>query len=169
MIDLSKIEKFKDLSERQKRFCLEYISATTGKDAAIKAGYSEKSASKQASTLLNDIKIVGIIEQIRQATWNEESLSLAEAKAILARKARADIGKVIDNFGNIDPVLIKKNSAMLSQYDIEHTEDGTNRKVKLPDPIQAIKLAAQLEHWTDKKDVNEHQLGGVKIIMEIPK
>lgn len=49
-----KTEKQKSrLTSQQEQFCLEYIATRNGTDAAIKAGYSPKTARQQASRLLS--------------------------------------------------------------------------------------------------------------------
>ena len=46
------------LTERQKRFVMEYLrNGGNGQEAAIAAGYSKRSAASQASRMLNDAKV----------------------------------------------------------------------------------------------------------------
>ncbi len=54
----------KDLiSYKQKIFCLEYLLDFNGTQAAIRAGYSEKSARQQAADLLTKPNILNFIEE----------------------------------------------------------------------------------------------------------
>lgn len=61
-----------ELTERQKRFVLEYLSnGGNGTEAAVAAGYSRKSAAAQASRLLNDAKVIAFRQaQARQIYKN---------------------------------------------------------------------------------------------------
>lgn len=56
----------KDLTEMQEKFCQEYVETRNGRVSAINAGYSEKSASVQASKLMTQDKIKKRIATIRQ-------------------------------------------------------------------------------------------------------
>ena len=55
---MTKSTKTKPLSARRLRFCQNYISADTDKEAAIAAGYSEKSAHVAAARLLKDDNVL---------------------------------------------------------------------------------------------------------------
>ena len=46
-----------DLSDKQLRFVMEYLTDSNGKQAAIRAGYSPKTAEVQASRLLSNAKV----------------------------------------------------------------------------------------------------------------
>ena len=50
-------EKDKPLTNKQRRFCEEYVIDWNGTRAAIAAGYSEKSAREQASQNLTKLNI----------------------------------------------------------------------------------------------------------------
>lgn len=65
-------KKEPELNERQKRFVLEYLrNGGNGTEAAISAGYSERSAAVQASRMLNDDKILAYKRaQARQIYYN---------------------------------------------------------------------------------------------------
>lgn len=55
---MSKAELERALTDRQKRFVLEYMrNGFNGTEAAIAAGYAERSAHVQASRMLNDDKV----------------------------------------------------------------------------------------------------------------
>jgi len=55
-----------DLSEKQKRFCEEYTVDFNGLQAAIRAGYSEKTANQQASRLLTKVNIQQYIKGLQE-------------------------------------------------------------------------------------------------------
>ena len=78
------------LNQRQKKFAHEYWISGNGTQAAIKAGYSEKSAHTQANILLKNIKIQ---EKIKE--YEEESRTLLQQQfardAIEARKIMFNI------------------------------------------------------------------------------
>ena len=53
------------LNEKQERFCKEYVIDLNGKQAAIRAGYSEKTAEVQASQLLTILKVQERIKELQ--------------------------------------------------------------------------------------------------------
>lgn len=67
----------KDLSPKQERFCEEYIKDLHGTNAAIRAGYSESSATQQASRLLTKENVHARIVELK-AQRSKETLVDAE-------------------------------------------------------------------------------------------
>ena len=53
------------LNEKQKQFCEEYIIDLNGTQAAIRAGYSKKTANEQAAQLLAKLSIQEYIQKIK--------------------------------------------------------------------------------------------------------
>lgn len=55
-----------DLSPKQIKFCREYVlNGENGRQAYIKAGYSEKTADQGAAQLLRNIKVADYLEQLK--------------------------------------------------------------------------------------------------------
>jgi phage terminase small subunit len=75
-----------------------FICKLNGYAAAVKAGYSERSAYSIASENLRKPNIAKAI----QARMAEVHLSSDEALAILSNHARGDIGQFVDEYGGID-------------------------------------------------------------------
>lgn len=166
MIDFDKIETWQSLNDRQKKFVLAYLKSRNGADSARSAGYAEKNAAKTASMLLKDENIRKTLTALQNALWEDEALSLAEARAILARKARANIADVLDAYGNVSARLVKENPHAVSSYSITEGEDGTSYNVRAADQIKAIELAMKLDGHLDKKEDKTVAVGGLKIVME---
>lgn len=53
------------LQEKQLRFCQEYLVDLNGKQAAIRAGYSPKTAESQASRLLSKEQVASRVRELR--------------------------------------------------------------------------------------------------------
>lgn len=166
MINWNEVEGWKNLNERRKEFVLAYINSKNGAESARKAGYAEKNAAKTASMLLKDESIRKVINNVQTALWNAEALSLPEAKAILARKARANIADVLDEYGNVSARLVKENPHAVASYSITESDEGTSYNVRAADQIKAIELAMKLDGHLDKKQETAVNVGGLKIVME---
>jgi|SRR5580692_4980177 len=77
------------LTSKQSRFVAEYLIDLNGKQAAIRAGYSAKTAEVQASQLLRIAKIqVALSAAIRARSWNTE----VTADRVVAELAKIGFG-----------------------------------------------------------------------------
>ena len=65
------------LNEKQQRFADEYLIDLNATRAAMRAGYSEKTASAQASRLLKDVKVSAYIRE-KMADKNEDTIASAD-------------------------------------------------------------------------------------------
>lgn len=70
------MEVLNDLNEKQVLFCLEYLKDFNGTQAAIRAGYSEKSAYSQAHDLLIKPEIKQYIEDSSRAIFNSSGINV---------------------------------------------------------------------------------------------
>lgn len=68
------------LTAKQKRFADEYLIDTNGKQAAIRAGYSEKTANEQASRLLTNVNVKSYIDERMKEI---EAENIADAKEVM--------------------------------------------------------------------------------------
>lgn len=60
-----------ELTNKQKRFCEEYLIDLNGTQAAIRAGYSAATANEQASRLLANVKVKNKIDELMEAKSEE--------------------------------------------------------------------------------------------------
>lgn len=68
------------MTEKQKRFCLEYLIDANATQAAIRAGYSKKTAYSQGERLLKNVEIQNYIqEQMKEL----ESNTIASAEEVI--------------------------------------------------------------------------------------
>lgn len=74
-------------NKKHERFCTEYIKDTNGKQAAIRAGYAERSAEMQASRLLRKDKVKQRVAELREAYFNENIMTAQQVEYELTRIA----------------------------------------------------------------------------------
>lgn len=79
------------LTEKQKKFCDEYIKLGNATQAAIKAGYSAKYANTNASKLLQNTTIKSYIDERMEQLASERIMGAKEAVELLSSIARAEI------------------------------------------------------------------------------
>jgi phage terminase small subunit len=78
------------LADRRERFVAEYIIDLNGKQAAIRAGYSEKTAEAQASRLLRNVKVQEAIAAAKAARAERTGITADRVLAELELLAFSD-------------------------------------------------------------------------------
>lgn len=66
------------ITDKQKRFCHEYIKDFNGKQAAIRAKYSEKTATMQASRLLTNANVIEYLSKLKAEVKEKSVLSILD-------------------------------------------------------------------------------------------
>lgn len=84
------------LNDRQKRFAEEYLLDLNGTQAAIRAGYSERTAGSQADDLLKKPEIKIYIETAQAKRSAETGIDAAKVLRLLWLRATADPRKLIE-------------------------------------------------------------------------
>ncbi|WP_442773986.1 terminase small subunit [Lactococcus hircilactis] len=79
------------LTEKQKRFCDEYIKLGNATQAAINAGYSKRTARSQGQRLLTNVDIKNYIDERMKKIASERIMGAQEAVELLSSIARAEI------------------------------------------------------------------------------
>lgn len=160
----------KELTDRQKRFCDEYLIDLNATQAAIRAGYSEKTANEQGSRLLANVSVQKYIQQRKkdrvERTEITQDFVLRELMAIASANA-TDFARVVEREGkdsNGDPFFYQTIELALTE---DLTEDqkkalavikrGSNGiEVKSHDKVRALELLGKhLGMWTEKLEVKE--------------
>jgi phage terminase small subunit len=77
------------LSPKREAFCLEYIKDRNGTQAAIRAGYSQKTANEQAAELLAIPSVRARVEELSQALAKRALITAEEVLEGLKQEARA--------------------------------------------------------------------------------
>ena len=83
--------------KRHERFCREYIIDYNGTQAAIRAGYSQKSAASQANRLLRDADVLSRVRELQKEQTERLCLS---ADWVVQR-----LMQVVDRCLQLEPVL----------------------------------------------------------------
>lgn len=79
------------LTEKQKRFCEEYLIDLNARQAAIRAGYPEKRASEQAYQLLQKTTVSAYIEKLREEQQRRTEITADKVLGELAKIAAEDV------------------------------------------------------------------------------
>lgn len=173
------------LSAREKRFCEEYIIDLIGGEAAIRAGYSEKTADQQASRMLRKVKIKNYIAELMKEREKRTEITQDRVLKELARIAFFDIRKLYNDDGSLKrPDELDDDAAsVLSGIDVVEMAGGLNvdgeggishipmftKKAKVFDKNSALTLAMRhLGMLNDKINVGGQQNNPLTV-QEAPK
>lgn len=147
------------LSEQRQRFVDEYLVDLNGTQAAIRAGYSPKTANEQASRLLANVSIqqavsVAMAERSKRTGVNQDRVVLE-----LAKIAFVKMTDIVDNQGRIKESATNDDLACIESVKYKESESDTGssveREVKISPKLKALELLGKhLGMWNDKLDVN---------------
>lgn len=129
------------MTPKQKRFCVEYLVDLNGTQAAIRAGYSEKTAYSQGQRLLKHVEIKDRISELRRKEFKATIATAEEAEAFLARAMRGDIEEEV--------VVTEGVGGGCSEARI------IKKRISAKDRIKAAELIGKRNSlFTDKVDVD---------------
>lgn len=83
-----------ELTPKQARFVEEYLIDLNGKQAALRAGYAEKSAETQASRLLRNVKVLQAVVQAKAARSERTQIKADDVLRELALCGFSDIRRL---------------------------------------------------------------------------
>lgn len=126
------------LNERQRQFCESFISCGNATAAAIRAGYSRKTAYSQGSRLMKNAEIRAYIQQLQAAAASDAIADAAEVRSIVSGILR-------------DPE--RATSARLKAADLLLKASGTYTPEDQPLPNDEDRDTVQvILPWTGRED-----------------
>ena len=140
------------ISRKRRQFCHEYIKDFIGAQAAVRAGYSERSSRVTASRLLADANVQGYMGEIIE----EAKMGKDEAAILIAEVARATPEAFVtfdNNTWKIDIPKAKREGKLGLIKSIVPTPNGI--KVELHDKMRALELIGKHHHLFDEKIQHE--------------
>ena len=143
------------MTAKQKRFCDEYLTDLNATQAAIRAGYSPKTACEQASRLLANVKVqdeiaIEMAERSKRTGINQDRVLME-----IAKMAFVNIDDVIDlDTAKVKRTATKEDLACIQSVKIKPTEFGTEREIKLCDKKSNLELLGKhLGMFKDKVEL----------------
>lgn len=156
----------KGLTDKQQRFVEEYLIDLNATQAAIRAGYSEKTAQEQSSRLLSNVMVAEAISDLKAKRSNETGINAAWVLKRLAREVEADAADLYDENGNLKAIhdwpLIWRQGLVAGMETVREKHDGeelsTVNKVKLSDRLRRLELIGKHVDIQAFKDKVEHDV-----------
>lgn len=150
------------MNTKQNAFAVEYVKDRNATQAAIRAGYSEKTAYSQGNRLLKNDEVKEIIKELEDAAAARSAITQDMVIKELARIAFNDPRKLFDDYGHPKDITTLDDdiAAALASVDIfeEFSYNGDTReligytkKYKWSDKLRALEmLGKHLGMFTDK-------------------
>lgn len=137
-----------ELNEQQKMFVQEYIVDLNATKAAIRAGYSEKSAHVTASRLLSDAKIQTAVQKVKQDRADRLQITQVRVLREIARVGFSDLRNVMTPDGQLVGPLDwdDDTAAAISSLEVARSSlDGQESVVERTHKIKTWDKNAALE------------------------
>lgn len=148
-----------ELTDRQARFCEEYLIDLNATQAAIRTGYSEKTANEQGARLLANVSVQEKIAELKAERAKRTEMTQDSVIQELAAVARAEVKGVraVDKLKALE-LLGKHLGMFVERYEVNAAEiekriaeareqgkkEGTQELLEAM-PLEALKILAHTE------------------------
>lgn len=147
------------LTEKQQRFVDEYLIDLNATQAAIRAGYSAKTAQEQSSRLLSNVMVQQAISEKMAERSKRTGINQDRIVTELARIAFVKMTDLVDSHGRIKEGATDDDLACIESIKYKSSESdlgsSIEREVKISSKLKALELLGKhLGMWNDKLNVN---------------
>ena len=158
------------LTAKQERFCQEYLIDLNGTQAAIRAGYSEKTAEQQASRMLLNVKVQNRVSELKEVRNAQLDVDGTYVLKRLIEWDQLDVLDILTDTGSFKPISEwpKVWRTSISAMDVstlmKQEEDIETRimKVKWPDKVKNLELIGKHVDVQAFKEQVQHS-GGITV------
>ncbi|EHL7935407.1 terminase small subunit [Escherichia coli] len=141
----------KQLTPKQELFCREYLKDLNATQAAIRAGYSEKTANEQASRLLANVNVQNFVAELKATRIEQTGIDAAYVLRRLVEIDQMDVLDIMTDDMSLKPVSEWPASwrRYLSGFDLAEMFEGRGddremvgilKKIKWPDKVKNLEL-----------------------------
>lgn len=164
------MEEGKSLTDKQKRFCEEYVIDWNGTRAAIAAGYSQKTAYSIANENLKKPELKAYIKEIQKDLSKLTGVTAARNIKELAKIAYSNISDLKQNweeYKNWDDLTDEQKAAISeithSKTEFEGGEKNTT-KVKMHDKTKAIAMLNKMLGFEEPSEDQNKGFTGTMVL-----
>ena len=149
-----------NLTPKQQRFVEEYLIDLNATQAAIRAGYSEKTAKEIGSENLTKPNIAKAIQEAQNKRTEQTQIDAAYVLKRLVEIDQMDVLDIMDDDGNVKPLRDwpKIWRQYISNIETISMDDGEGwlKKIKWPDKVKNLELLGKHVSVGAFKDKIEH-------------
>lgn len=156
-------QAYKPLTDNQEFFCHEYLKDRNGTQAAIRVGYSEKTANEQAAKLLAKVNVRGRINDLIQEQFEKlkiEAQSILKGLLRIAEYDPADAYNEDGTLKNIKDMPLSLRKAIAS-IEVDELWEGIGKDRK------QIGVTTKIRFWNKNealRDLGRHKKLFVDIV-----
>ena len=161
------------LNAKQEAFCREYIIDLNATQAAIRAGYSERTAQEQSSRLLSNVIVSDRVAELMRERSSRVRIDADYVLNRLAEIDQMDVADILTEDGSLKPIKDwpKVWRTTLSGLDVmtvfnseEATTESVLKKIKWPDKVKNLELLGK--HVNVNAFAEKKQEGGNEDLAE---
>lgn len=162
------------LTDKQELFAREYLKDLNATQAAIRAGYSEKTARSQANRMLTNVDIEMRIAELKADRNEEVGIDAAYVLRRLVEIDQMDVLDILLANGELKPIKDwpKTWRTTLSGMDVtEMAGDaaGLLKKIKWPDKVKNLELLGKhVDVQAFKENIKTEQSGTLEVVNYSP-
>lgn len=147
------------LTDKQQKFVDEYLIDLNATQAAIRAGYSVKTAQEQSSRLLSNVMVQQAIAEHMAARSKRTGVNQDRVVLELAKIAFVKMTDIVDDHGRIKGTATDDDLACIESIKYKGSDNefggSVEREVKIGSKLKALELLGKhLGMWNDKVDLN---------------
>lgn len=147
------------LTDKQQAFVHEYLIDLNATQAAIRAGYSVKTANEQGARLLANVSIQEAISKAMAERSKRTGVNQDRVVLELAKIAFVKMTDVVDSNGKIKQGASADDLSCIESIKYKESDNefggSVEREVKIASKLKALELLGKhLGMWNDKLDVN---------------
>lgn len=159
------------LTDKQERFCQEYMIDLNATQAAIRAGYSKKTAGQIGEQNLKKLEIASKVKSMLEDMRKRSAKSADDIRERLEHIAFTDLTDIIE-FNEHGVTVLKdskdmkpEHAAALDSVQFTQTDSAINFKIKKIDPVKALTLLGKEQGmFADKIDVTGSVAHTVEVV-----
>ncbi|EJB8470230.1 terminase small subunit [Citrobacter freundii] len=166
------------LTDKQDMFCREYLIDLNATQAAIRVGYSAKTANRTATKLLSKAVIQNRIAELKAKRNEDVGIDADYVLRRLVEIDQMDVLDILNDDGSLKPITSwpKAWRISLTGLDIsttiqnfdEETAETTLKKVKWPDKVKNLELLGKHVRVQAFKEQIEQKVTATHSIMPVP-
>jgi phage terminase small subunit len=159
------------LTDKQEMFCREYLVDLNATQAAIRAGYSDKTAQEQSSRLLSNVMVQDRISVLKSERNEQVGVDAAYVLRRLTEIDQMDVLDVLLANGELKPVkdwpkVWRTTLSGMDVTEIAGDSAGLLKKIKWPDKVKNLELLGKHIDVQAFKEKVEHS-GEISLIDRI--
>ncbi len=156
----------KKLTDKQKKFCQEYLIDLNATRAAIDAGYSKKTAFSIGPENLKKPYLQEYLQKLRDKLAAKTEITPERIIRELANIAFLDASEMFDEYNNLLPIneMPEEVRRAINGLEVSETKlGGSLTKIKVSDKKGALELIGKhLAMWTDRHEITGKDGGPVR-------